>query len=207
MNNIASSLYAFDQEVYQKGFTQVAGVDEAGRGPLAGPVVAAAVILTPDLQISGLNDSKKLTEKRRELLYDEIIQQAAAYSIAFADPSEIDTVNILNATFLAMKRSVEGLSLPPDFVLIDGNSSPDLDCPFKTVVKGDSKSAAIAAASILAKVARDRYMRKQAEDYPEYEFHRHKGYPTKLHYEMLDAYGPCPIHRKSFLRKWEEKQQ
>lgn len=177
------------------------GVDEAGRGPLAGDVYAAAVILPEKVIIEGLNDSKKLTEKKRELLYDEIIAKAEACCIATASVEEIDEINILEATFLAMKRAVEGLGKDVQLALVDGNRSPHLDCNVKTLVKGDGTSASIAAASILAKVERDRYMMKLAEEYPEYQFERHKGYGTKLHNEMILKYGASPVHRKTFLRK------
>lgn len=179
----------------------VCGIDEAGRGPLAGAVYAAAVILKDDVFIDGLNDSKKLSEKKREQLYDEIIEKAEAYCIATATAEEIDELNILGATFLAMKRACEGLKVKAEYALIDGNRTPALDIPAEAVVKGDSKSASIAAASILAKVARDRYMKELDEKYPEYQFCKHKGYGTKLHYEMLSQYGMCPEHRRSFFKK------
>ena len=196
------NLYEFD-EIYRPsadGF--LCGVDEAGRGPLAGPVFAAAVILKPHPTIEGLNDSKKLTARRRELLYDEIIKHAVSYSIAFVDEKTIDRINILQATFVAMRAAVDGLKSKPSLALIDGNRDPHLDgMPTELVVKGDGKSASIAAASILAKVARDRAMLALAKEYPEYRFEQHKGYGTKLHYEMLKAYGISPVHRKSFLKK------
>lgn len=195
----------FENEAIANGYDIVCGVDEAGRGPLAGPVCAAAVILPKGHIIEGVNDSKKLTEKRREALFDVIKEEALAYSIATASAKEIDEINILQATFLAMKRAVEGLDIKPDFALIDGNKEPHLDIPMQTVVKGDARSASIAAASILAKVTRDRYMLEIANDYPQYHFEKHKGYGTKLHYEMLDAYGPSDIHRQSFLRTWYAK--
>ncbi len=178
------------------------GVDEAGRGPLAGDVYAAAVILPKDVVIEGLDDSKKLSEKKREALFEEIIKIASAYHIATATVAEIDEHNILNATFIAMKRAVEGLKIKPNMALIDGNKNPELSVHTKCVVKGDSKSASIAAASILAKVSRDRYMAQVAVDYPQYAFEKHKGYGTKLHYEMLDKYGQADVHRTSFLKKY-----
>lgn len=178
------------------------GVDEAGRGPLAGDVYAAAVILPEDCDIEGLNDSKKLSEKKREQLFDEIIEKAVSYCVAVATVEEIEEHNILNATFLAMNRAVEGLSVKPKLVLVDGNKNPIENYNSRCVVKGDATSAAIAAASILAKVSRDRYMQKIAEQYPEYQFSKHKGYGTKLHYEMLDKYGVSDVHRLSFLKKY-----
>ena len=198
-------MYSFDEEFYQSGFKAVAGIDEAGRGPLAGPVYAAAVILDNQNHIEGLRDSKKLTPKKRELLFPIIKEQAVAYSIAWATEEEIDEINILEATLLAMRRAVDGLKIKPDHLLIDGNTGILTDIETDLVVKGDSKSASIAAASILAKVARDHKIIELSEIYPQYSFEKHKGYPTKLHYEMLDEYGPCPIHRRTFLRKWEKK--
>lgn len=195
----------FENEAYSNGYEFVCGVDEAGRGPLAGPVCAAAVILPRGYVIDGVNDSKKLTEKKREALFDVIKNEALAYSIATASAKEIDEINILQATFLAMKRAVEGLPIKADFAMIDGNKEPHLDIPMQTIVKGDARSASIAAASILAKVTRDRYMLEMAKEYPEYQFEKHKGYGTKLHYEMLDAYGPSDIHRQTFLRTWYAK--
>ena len=180
----------------------VCGIDEAGRGPLAGDVYAAAVVFDDDVFIEGLNDSKKLSEKRREELYDEIVAKAKAYCVAAASVDEIDSYNILQATFLAMKRSYEGLNMNIDLALVDGNRVPPLECNVKTVVKGDSVSASIAAASILAKVSRDRYMKEIAKKYPQYQFEKHKGYGTKLHYEMLDKYGISDVHRLSFLKKY-----
>lgn len=197
--------HKFENEAKSKGFNIVCGVDEAGRGPLAGPVCAAAVILPDGLIIDGLNDSKKISEKKREALYDVIKEKAVAYSIAMADEKEIDEINILQATFLAMRRAVEGLSVTPDFVLVDGNRDPGLGIPTQTVIKGDALSASIAAASILAKVTRDRFMLEISEQYPEYQFPKHKGYGTKLHYEMLEKYGISPIHRRSFLKKLQVK--
>lgn len=194
----------YENEAKAKGYKLICGVDEAGRGPLAGPVFAAAVILPDGKIIEGVNDSKKLSEKKREELYDKIIDEAYDFSIASASEKEIDELNILNATYLAMKRAVEGLKTA-DYALIDGNRMPPLNIAAETVIKGDAKSASIAAASILAKVTRDRVMLELANEYPEYQFEKHKGYGTKLHYEMLDKYGPCPIHRQTFLRTWYEK--
>lgn len=185
----------------ERGCTLIAGVDEAGRGPLAGPVYAAAVILPWNARIPGINDSKKLSEKKREELYDVIREQAVSYWIASVDEKTIDEINILNATFLAMKMAAEGLSVKPDFVLIDGNQSKDMPYPHETLVKGDARSINIAAASILAKVERDRFMKELAKTYPEYGFEKHKGYGTKAHYEAIREYGVLPIHRRSFLRK------
>ena len=179
----------------------ICGIDEAGRGPLAGDVYAAAVVLPEGLIIEGLDDSKKLSEKKREALFDEIVSKAEAYCIAAATAAEIDEINILNAALLAMKRAFDGLSVKPALALVDGNKAPDLGIPVKTVVKGDSISASIAAASILAKVSRDRYMKELDLKYPQYLFAKHKGYGTKLHYEMVAKYGLCPEHRKSFFRK------
>ena len=184
------------------GLNVICGVDEAGRGPLAGPVCAAAVILPEHLQIPGLNDSKKLTDKKRRELFPVIQEQAIAYGIGLASESEIDEINILQATFLAMRRALEQLTVRPEIALIDGNRETDFGLPVKTVVKGDSLSANIAAASILAKVTRDDIMAELAEQYPEYGFDIHKGYGTKAHYEALRTYGPCPIHRRSFLKKF-----
>ncbi|MDY6059287.1 MAG: ribonuclease HII [Candidatus Fimenecus sp.] len=193
--------YSIENEYREKGFNIICGVDEAGRGPLAGPVYAAAVILPSDCVIEGLNDSKKLTEKKREALFDEIKEKALAYGIASADEKEIDEINILNATFLAMKRAIASLSVRPDLALIDGNQKPHTDIEEVTVIKGDAKSMSIAAASVLAKVSRDRFMLEMAEKYPQYEFARHKGYGTKLHYEKIAQYGVCDIHRRTFLKK------
>lgn len=194
------TLFEYDSAV-RNDFPIVCGIDEAGRGPLAGDVYAAAVIFDEGVFIDGLNDSKKLTEKKRETLFDEIISKAKAYCIATASVEEIEEINILQATFLAMKRAYEGLGIAADIALIDGNRLPNLDCEMKTVVKGDGLSASIAAASILAKVSRDRYMTELAEKYPEYRFDKHKGYGTKLHNELILEYGPCPAHRMSFLKK------
>ena len=195
------SLWTIEKELFNSGVTSICGVDEAGRGPLAGPVYAAAVILPPYLEIEWLNDSKKVTEKRRDMLFDIIIEKAVAYGIASASEQEIDELNILNATFLAKNRAIEKLSVKPDIALIDGNRSTGIEMNNMCVVGGDGKSASIAAASILAKVSRDRYMLQMAEKYPQYCFDRHKGYGTKLHYEKLHEFGPSEIHRKTFLRK------
>ena len=184
------------------GLHPICGVDEAGRGPLAGPVCAAAVVLPEHLQIPGLTDSKKLTDKKRRELFPIIQEQAIAYGIGLASESEIDEINILQATFLAMGRALEQLSVRPALALIDGNRETDFGLPVKTVVKGDSLSANIAAASVLAKVTRDNLMLELAQQYPEYGFDIHKGYGTKAHYEALRKYGPCPIHRRSFLKKF-----
>ena len=196
----SKSLFEYDSAV-RNDYPVVCGIDEAGRGPLAGDVYAAAVIFDDDVFIEGLNDSKKLSEKKREQLYDEIIDKAKAYCVATASVEEIDRVNILQATFLAMKRAYEGLGMSADIALIDGNRLPMLDCKMQTVVKGDSLSASIAAASVLAKVSRDRYMKQLAEEYPQYRFEKHKGYGTKLHTELILEHGASPVHRKSFLKK------
>ncbi len=195
----------FENEAYSNGYTCICGVDEAGRGPLAGPVFAAAVVLRKGQIIDGVNDSKKLSEKKREILFDKIKEEAWCYSIASVDEKTIDEINILNATFLAMQKAVEGLKINPDYAMIDGNKTPDLDITSEAVVKGDANSASIAAASILAKVSRDRYMLEMAEKYPEYQFEKHKGYGTKLHYQMLDEFGPSEIHRQTFLKTWYAK--
>ena len=198
-----SSLWNYEHAAFQEGCRLVCGVDEAGRGPLAGPVCAAAVILPPNLEIEGLNDSKKLTDKRRRALYDVITDQAIAYGIAFAREQEIDEINILQATFLAMRRAVEQLAINPDLALVDGNREPDFGAiPIKTIIKGDSLSASIAAASILAKVTRDRYMEEQDKIYPQYGFALHKGYGTQAHYAALREFGACPLHRRTFLKKF-----
>ena len=204
------SLWDYEREQWNQGVQTVCGVDEAGAGPLAGPVYAAAVILPRELEIPGLNDSKKLTEKKRESLFDVIIAQAEAYSIQRVEAAEIDEMDILNARMLAMQRAIDGLSVKPDMALIDGNrdhgSRYAIETPHRTIIKGDGNSASIAAASILAKVARDRYVSGELDAlYPQYQFAKHKGYGTKLHYEMLDQYGPCPQHRVTFLKKWEAK--
>ncbi|MBO5266156.1 MAG: ribonuclease HII [Ruminiclostridium sp.] len=199
-NSLLNERFEFDKEK-RKAYGIICGIDEAGRGPLAGDVYAAAVILGDDVFIDGLNDSKKLSEKKREQLFDEITEKAEAYCIATATAAEIDEYNILGATFLAMKRACEGLGIKPEYALIDGNRTPELPIPCEAVVKGDSVSASIAAASILAKVARDRYMKELDAKYPEYQFCKHKGYGTKLHYELLSQYGMCPEHRRSFFKK------
>ncbi len=196
-----SELWKFEHQCYDEGFEIVCGVDEAGRGPLAGPVCAAAVILPRDLEIEGLNDSKKLSDKRRRALFEQITAQAVSYGIAFATEQEIDEINILQATFLAMRRAMERLAVRPSIALIDGNRETDFGLPVRTIVKGDSLSANIAAASILAKVTRDDFMMQQAELYPQYGFDVHKGYGTRAHYDALRKYGPCPIHRRTFLKK------
>ena len=192
--------FDFENELYTQGYTAVCGCDEAGRGPLCGPVVAAAVILPRDVIIDGLDDSKKLTEKKREILFDKIKEVAIAYAVAEATPEEIDEINILNASMLAMRRAVEALGVKADFALIDGNCSRGFEIPTKTVVKGDSKSYSIAAASILAKVTRDRGCLLLDAEYPMYSIAKHKGYPTKEHMDAVRQYGPSPIHRKSFLK-------
>ena len=197
-------LFEYDTEL-RRNYPVICGVDEAGRGPLAGDVYAAAVILDNNVLINYLNDSKKIPEKRRELLYDEVISKAQAYCIATASVQEIDELNILQATMLAMKRAVSGLGIKPDIALIDGNRLPELECESRFVIHGDAVSASIAAASILAKVSRDRYMRELDEKYPQYCFSQHKGYGTKLHYEKLAEYGISDVHRKSFLKKLYDK--
>lgn len=203
-------LWTYEREQWRAGYETLCGVDEAGAGPLAGPVYAAAVILPRELDIPGLNDSKKLTEKKREALYDLITAQAAAYSIASVSAAEIDEMDILNARMLAMQRALDGLPMKTDLALIDGNrdhgSRVAITVPHVCLVGGDGKSASIAAASILAKVSRDRYVTGVLDrEYPQYQFAKHKGYGTKLHYEMLDRYGPCPAHRRTFLKKWEAR--
>lgn len=192
-------LFDFDGKIKTE-YGLFCGIDEAGRGPLAGDVYAAAVILPQGFIINGLDDSKKLSGKKRAELFGIITENALSYCIAAASAEEIDNLNILNATMLAMKRAYEGLKIKPDYALVDGNKTPELDIKCQAVVKGDAKSASIAAASVLAKTARDRYMEELAKIYPEYLFERHKGYPTKLHYEMLLKYGVSPVHRKSFLK-------
>ena len=203
-------LWTYEREQWENGLSALCGVDEAGAGPLAGPVYAAAVILPREVDLPGLNDSKKLTEKRREALFDLITAQAAAYSVARVEAAEIDEMDILNARMLAMTRAIDGLSVRPDLALIDGNrdhgSRYAIQAPHITIVGGDGKSASIAAASILAKVSRDRYVSTELDgQYPQYQFAKHKGYGTKLHYEMLNQYGPCPQHRRTFLKKWEQR--
>lgn len=203
-------MWTYEREQWNSGVETVCGVDEAGAGPLMGPVYAAAVILPREADIPGLNDSKKLTEKKREALYEIITAQAAAWSVARVEAAEIDKMDILNARMLAMQKALDGLTLRPDLALIDGNrdhgSRYAIEIPHRLIVGGDGKSASIAAASILAKVSRDRYVSTELDaKYPQYQFAKHKGYGTKLHYEMLDQYGPCPEHRRTFLKKWEAK--
>ena len=203
-------LWEHERLAWSSGVETVCGVDEAGAGPLMGPVYAAAVILPRELDIPGLNDSKKLTEKKREALYEAITAQATAYSVARVEAAEIDEMDILNARMLAMQKAIDGLTVRPDLALIDGNrdhgSRYAIRLPHQLIVGGDGKSASIAAASILAKVSRDRYVSTELDArYPQYQFAKHKGYGTKLHYQMLDQYGPCPEHRMTFLKKWEAK--
>lgn len=196
-----SELWTLENEIYDSGIKLLCGVDEAGRGPLAGPVYAAAVILPRGLEIEGLNDSKKLSEKKRDALFEIICDKALSYAIARAEVEEIESLNILNATYLAMNRAIAKLDIVPELALIDGNRNSGIEISSCCVVKGDSKCADIAAASILAKVSRDRYLMEMAELYPQYHFEKHKGYGTKLHYEAIREHGPSPIHRMSFLRK------
>lgn len=191
----------YEQNAELKGYKAICGVDEAGRGPLAGPVCAAAVILPPTTIIDGVNDSKKLTEKKRETLFEVIKETAVSYCIAYASVEEIESINILNATMLAMKRAVEGLEVKADYAMIDGNKMPPIDIDGETIVKGDAKSMSIACASILAKVSRDRLLYEYAKEYPQYQFDKHKGYGTVAHREAILEYGPCPYHRMSFLKK------
>lgn len=193
--------FLYENTVKANGYHMICGIDEAGRGPLAGPVFAAAVILPENTVIDGINDSKKLSEKKREALYDVITETAVSWSVGFATENEIDEINILQATFLAMKRACDGLSIKPDFALVDGNRMPRLGVETELIIKGDALSASIAAASILAKVSRDRLMYEIDQLYPEYQFAKHKGYGTALHIELLRKYGPCPVHRKTFLKK------
>ncbi len=204
------NLLEYERSAWADGVQWVCGVDEAGAGPLMGPVYAAAVILPREVEIPGLNDSKKLTEKKREALYATITAQAAAWSVARVEAAQIDEMDILNARMLAMQRAINGLHIQPELALIDGNrdhgSRYAIETPHRLIVGGDGKSASIAAASILAKVSRDRYVSTELDQqYPQYQFAKHKGYGTKLHYEMLDRYGPCPEHRKTFLKKWEAR--
>ena len=203
---ISAPLYAYDADIRAQ-YGCFAGVDEAGRGPLCGPVCVAACILDPEAPVYGINDSKKLSEKKREALFDQIVEKALAYKIVFVGPDIIDRDNILNATMSGMRQAVEGLDIVPNLVLVDGNRIPaGLTMPAQPVVKGDATSASIGAASILAKVSRDRYVTDVLDKaYPQYQFARHKGYGTKLHYAMLDEYGPCPEHRMTFLKKWEAR--
>ena len=198
-------LWEIERELNTEGFVTICGVDEAGRGPLAGPVFAAAVILPYCIMINGLNDSKKLSAANRERLFDEITAKSLAYAVASADNFEIDRLNILGATYLAMNRAIDSLPIKPQLALIDGNRNSGIVSPSKYIVGGDGKSASIAAASILAKVSRDRLMNNLAEEYPQYGFEKHKGYGTKLHYESLEKYGPCRIHRETFLKKWKNR--
>ena len=195
-----SDLWLLENEIYASGVSCLCGVDEAGRGPLAGPVCAAAVMLPRSLDIPGLNDSKKLTEKKREELYGIICAGAVCYGVAFADVEEIERLNILNATFLAMNRAIAQLSVPPQLALIDGNRDSGIEAPSRCIVKGDALCADIAAASVLAKVTRDRYMTALASEYPQYGFEKHKGYGTKQHYAAIREFGPSPAHRMSFLK-------
>ena len=202
MKEEPKDLWRYENEAFAEGFATVCGVDEAGRGPLAGPVCAAAVILPKGLVIDGLNDSKKLTDKKRRELFDVITEQAVCYGIAMASEQEIDEINILQATFLAMQRALDQLEVRPDLALVDGNRAKDFGLPVKTIVKGDSLSASIAAASVLAKVTRDRLMEELDKAYPQYGFAVHKGYGTKRHYAALAEFGPCAIHRRTFLKKF-----
>ncbi len=196
-----TDMWEIEDGYIQKGCTAICGVDEAGRGPLAGPVCAAAVMLPPHVEIPGLNDSKKLSDKKRRELFPIIQEKAMAYGIAFASHEEIDEINILQATYLAMERALAQLPVRPDMVLIDGNRTKDFGLPVQTVIHGDSLSASIAAASVLAKVTRDNLMLEMARSFPEYGFEIHKGYGTKAHYEALEIHGPCKIHRMTFLKK------
>ncbi len=198
---VTDDWYRYEKLAVQEGFCTVCGIDEAGRGPLAGPVFAAAVILPAGCTIKGINDSKKLSPKKREALFDEIEAGAVSYGIGFATEEEIDEINILQATFRAMKRAFDALKILPDLALVDGNRMPTLGVETRTIVRGDALSASIAAASILAKVSRDRLMRQVDEIYPQYGFAKHKGYGTAYHVEMLKKYGPCPVHRRTFLKK------
>ena len=197
--------WEFEEKAWAQGYASVCGVDEAGRGPIAGPVCAAAVILPAGIVIDGLNDSKKLSEKKREMLFDAITEQALAWSVSLVDERVIDEINILQATYRAMRQAVEGLTRPADFAYVDGNRSEGLCIPHACVVSGDAKVPSVAAASIGAKVTRDRLMRQFAERYPQYGFEKHKGYETKAHDEALLMHGPCPIHRQTFLKKFYQK--
>ena len=193
--------FSYETEAHNKGYRVVCGVDEAGRGPLAGPVFAAAVILPENYSHEILNDSKKLSEKKRDIVYDDIIRDAVSWSVGVATEQEIDDINILNATFLAMKRAIDGLSIRPDLAYIDGNREPKSGVKEITIIKGDAKCMSVAAASIIAKVSRDRFMLEIDKKYPQYQFSKHKGYGTKLHYEMIEQFGISEVHRKSFLKK------
>ena len=203
--------YQYEREALAAGYACICGADEAGAGPLAGPVYAGAAVLPLGLELPYLNDSKQVTPKRRDILFDAIRERAVAWSVASVSAEEIDALDILNARMLAMERAIRGLDVPADFALIDGNRDHGSRCAIplahRTIVGGDGKSASIAAASILAKVSRDRYMAELDRQYPQYGFAKHKGYGTKLHYQMLDAYGPCPAHRKTFLKKWEARRR
>ena len=205
------NLWELEAAARARGYRSICGCDEAGAGPLAGPVYAAAVILPEGLVLPGLDDSKKVAPKRRGALFDAIRAQAVAWSVASVPPEEIDELDILNARIRAMQEAIDGLDPPADYALIDGNrdhgSRAAILTPHETAVKGDSRSASIAAASILAKVSRDRYMLALAEEYPQYHFEQHKGYGTALHHQILDTYGPCPAHRRSFLKKWEARRR
>ena len=207
MNQKTLPSWELEEAAFERGFALVCGCDEAGAGPLAGPVYAGAVVLPRGLELKYLNDSKQVTPKRRDQLFEQIKEQAAAWAVASVSPEEIDATDILSARVKAMQLAIDALPVQPDYALIDGNRDKGkhfaLVTPHETVVKGDSRSASIAAASILAKVSRDRVMEELAEKYPQYRFERHKGYGTRLHYEMLDKYGPSPVHRRSFLKKWE----
>lgn len=204
-----NNLWTEEQRLWKNGYRTVCGADEAGAGPLAGPVYAAAVILPPHAELPGLNDSKKLTTKKRDLLFDEICSIARCYAVVSVSAQEIDEIDILNARIKAMDSAIKALKIQPDMVLIDGNRDHGkcyaIEAPHELLIKGDSRSANIAAASILAKVSRDRYMEELAQRYPQYGFEKHKGYGTKAHYQALDLYGPSPVHRRSFLKKWEHQ--
>ena len=197
-----NEMMRFEDELYSKGIKVIAGIDEAGRGPLAGPVVACAVILKPDERIEGVNDSKKLSPKKRDKLFDEIKEKCLAYSLGIVDNNIIDEINILEATRLAMKKAIEGLNIKPEYILVDAESHIDTDVPLRGIIKGDSLSQSIAAASIIAKVTRDRMMEEYANEYPEYQFEKHKGYGTAIHIQKLKEFGMTPIHRKTFCKKF-----
>lgn len=203
---VTADLWTVERECRAQGLRRICGADEAGAGPLAGDVYAAAVILPYGCLLEGLNDSKQVSPKKRDRLFDEIREKAVAWAVTSVGAAVIDEINILNARLLAMERAIQALGPAPDFALIDGNRDAGITCPHRTLVKGDSRSANIAAASILAKVSRDRYVTGVLDrEYPRYQFAKHKGYGTKLHYEMLDRYGPCPAHRRTFLKKWEAR--